>query len=119
MFEGMAQLSQYSQSVVNSGMVNVGMVNTARGAMINSNQMPMQQFPAHPNKCATVMVNRPPPQWPMLPPQQVQKQSFMSQPQVNTTQGSALIAQLTQPPSSVSGSGVNQFGQSKFAISHV
>lgn len=54
--------------------------------------------------------NRPPTRWPMMPPQQ---RPFMPQPPpVNTTTGSALIAQLTQPPSSMPGN-VNQFGQSK------
>lgn len=69
----MAQLSQYPQNT----MVNVGMVNAAaRGTMINANQMSIQQFPSHGNKCAPVMVNRPPPQWPMMPPQQVRELLF-------------------------------------------
>lgn len=57
--------------------------------------------------------NRPPARWPMMPPQPQTQRPFMQQPQpAITTQGSALIAQLTQPPSSMSGS-VNQFPQSK------
>lgn len=52
----------------------------------------------------------------MLPPQAQQRPPFINQgQQANTTQGSALIAQLTQPPSSMS-AGVNQFGQSNFRI---
>lgn len=48
----------------------------------------------------------------MLPPAQ-QPRPYLQQPnqQVPTTQGSALIAQLNQP-SSISGTNVNQFGQS-------
>lgn len=51
----------------------------------------------------------------MLPPQAQQRPYLPQQqnPQVNPTQGSALIAQLTQPPSSLSATGVvNPFGQS-------
>lgn len=47
---------------------------------------------------------------PMLPPQQ-RPQYIPQTQQMNTTQGSALIAQLTQPPSSIPGPGVSQFGQ--------
>lgn len=59
--------------------------------------------------------NRPPTRWPMMPPQPQPQRPFMPQPQPST-QGSALIAQLSQPPSSMSGN-VNQFGQSKLYYS--
>lgn len=57
------------------------------------------------------MAGRPPPRWSMLPPQQ--RPAYMPANQPNTNQSSALIAQLTQPPSSMNAPGVNQFGQSK------
>lgn len=105
----MNPLPQHSQPMVTPGMVNVGMANAGR--MMGNTQMPMQQLPAPPGY-NMAGANRPP-RWPMMPPQ-VQRQPYIPQKQVNTTQGSALIAQLTQPPSSVAASGVNQFGQSKF-----
>lgn len=111
-FLGMNPLPQHSQPMVTPGMVNVGMANTGRAMMAN-NQLPMQQLPAPPGY-NMAGANRPP-RWPMMPPQ-VQRQPYIPQKQVNTTQGSALIAQLTQPPSSVAASGVNQFGQSKCCL---
>lgn len=58
-----------------------------------------------------------PNRWPMMPPQAQQRPPFMQQgQQTNTTQGSALIAQLTQPPPSMAGAGVNQYGQSKLRL---
>lgn len=103
----MNPLPQHSQPMVSPGMVNVGMGNSGRG-MMGANQMPLQQLPAPPGYS---MANANRPRWPMMPPQ-VQRQPYIPQKQVNTTQGSALIAQLTQPPSSVPAGGVNQFGQS-------
>ncbi|KAH0811821.1 hypothetical protein GEV33_010975 [Tenebrio molitor] len=101
--QGITQLPQPSQSMVTPGMV--GMVN-ARGTMMGNNAMNIPQLPAPPGYHQT---NRP--RWPpMLPP--TQPRSYLQQnQQVNTTQSSALIAQLTQPPPSLPGSGVNQFGQ--------
>lgn len=57
-------------------------------------------------------VNRTSPHWTMPPPAQ-QPRPYLQQQnqQVTTTQGSALIAQLTQPPSTT----VNQFGQSNIS----
>lgn len=65
-------------------------------------------FPGH--------VSRSSPHWTMPPPSQ-QPRPYLQQSsqQVTTTQGSALIAQLTQPPSSISGNTVNQFVQSKWS----
>lgn len=106
---GMNPLPQHSQPMVTAGMVNVGMANTARGMMGN-----MQQLPAPPGY-NMASANRP--RWPMMPPQ-VQRQPYLQQKQGNAPQGSALIAQLTQPPSSVAGGGgVNQFAQSKISQS--
>lgn len=64
-------------------------------------------------------VNRPNTHWTMPPPSQ-QPRPYLQQQnqQVTTTQGSALIAQLTQPPSSISGTSVNQFGQSMVVITN-
>lgn len=55
-----------------------------------------------------------------MPPPAQQPRPYLQQQnqQVTTTQGSALIAQLTQPPSAISGAPVNQFGQSKFTHIH-
>ncbi|XP_056630408.1 mediator of RNA polymerase II transcription subunit 25-like isoform X1 [Diorhabda sublineata] len=90
----------------------VGVVNVAGGRMMGNNQMPIMQVNAPPGYHASGHVNRTSPHWTMPPPvQQVRPYIPQSNQQVNTTQGSALIAQLTQPPSSISGSNVNQFGQ--------
>lgn len=93
--QGINQLPQHSPGM--GGMVN------ARGAMMGN----IPQLPAPPGYH---QANRP--RWPaMLPPTQPRSYLQANQ-QVNTTQSSALIAQLTQPPNSLPGSGVNQFGQS-------
>nr|CAH7747629.1 unnamed protein product [Callosobruchus chinensis] len=96
---------------MNQGMVppQKGVVNVGR--MMGNQPMPIMQGQAPPYH-ATGHVNRTSPHWTMPPPAQ-QPRPYLQQPnqQVNTTQGSALIAQLTQPPSSISGTGVNQFGQ--------
>ncbi|CAG9861461.1 unnamed protein product [Phyllotreta striolata] len=87
----------------------VGVVNVAGGRMIGNNQMPMMPVncPGYHNPG---QMNRSSPHWNMPPPVP-QVRPYISQTnQVNTTQGSALIAQLTQPPSSISGAVVNQFG---------
>ncbi|XP_044255360.1 mediator of RNA polymerase II transcription subunit 25-like isoform X3 [Tribolium madens] len=82
-----------------------GMVN-ARGAMMGNNPMNIPQLPAPPGYH---QANRP--RWPaMLPPTQPRSYLPPNQ-QVNTTQSSALIAQLTQPPNSMPGTGVPQYGQ--------
>lgn len=104
---GMNALPQHPQPMVTPGMVNVGMANSVRG-MMGSNQMPIQQLSAPPGYN---MANTNRPRWPMMPPQ-VQRQPYIPQKQGNPPQGSALIAQLTQPPSSVAAGGVNQFGPS-------
>lgn len=109
-------MPQHTQPMVTSGLVNVGMQNTARG-MMGANQLPMQQLPAPPGYN---MANTNRPRWPMMPPQ-VQRQPYIPQKQGNAPQGSALIAQLTQPPSSTaaagSGAGVNQFTQQSKRVS--
>ncbi|KAJ8943634.1 hypothetical protein NQ318_005635 [Aromia moschata] len=87
-------------------------VNVPPGRMMGNNQMPHMQVPAPPGyHASTGHGNRTSPHWTMPPPSQ-QPRPYLQQPsqQVNTTQGSALIAQLTQPPSSISSTGVNQFG---------
>lgn len=120
---GMNPMPQHTQSMVTpGGMVNVGMANAAaaaaaaRGMMVNQQQMPMQQQLTAPPGYNMANANRP--RWPMMPPQQVQRQPYnIAQKQGNAQQSSALIAQLTQPPSSVAaGGGVNQFGQSEFLL---
>ncbi|KAJ3657511.1 hypothetical protein Zmor_009307 [Zophobas morio] len=82
--QGMAQIPQHSQSMVTPGML-----------------------PAPPGYH---QANRPPRWPPMMPP--TQPRSYLQQnQQANTTQSSALIAQLTQPPNSLAGTGVGQFAQ--------
>ncbi|KAK5643320.1 hypothetical protein RI129_007165 [Pyrocoelia pectoralis] len=106
--QGIIQLPNHTQ-----GMVNVGMVNAARGGMIGNTQFPNPSIQAPPGYHTATGPGRPQNRWPtMLPPQSQQRPQFITQgqQQVNTTQGSALIAQLTQPPSSIS-AGVNQFAQ--------
>lgn len=119
-----------------------GVVNVAAARIIGNTQMPLMQVPAPPGyhasgKDVCVLfqnrnnnflflesnfyqqhVNRSSPHWTMPPPAQ-QPRPYLQQQnqQVTTTQGSALIAQLTQPPSSISGTAVNQFGQSNFTYS--
>lgn len=97
--QGIVQLPNHTQ-----GMVNAGMVSAARGGMIGNPQFSNQSMQAPPGYHAATGVTgpgRPQSRWPsMLPPQT----------QPRATQGSALIAQLTQPPSSIA-AGVNQFGQ--------
>lgn len=118
-------MPQHTQSMVTpGGMVNVGMANAAaaaaaaRGMMVNQQQMPMQPQLSAPPGYNMANANRP--RWPMMPPQQVQRQPYIAQKQGSATQSSALIAQLTQPPSSVAaGGGVNQFGQSEFLLFYV
>ncbi|KAJ8922602.1 hypothetical protein NQ315_007633 [Exocentrus adspersus] len=98
---------------INQTLVPPQKVNVAAGRMLANNQMPLMQVPAPPGyHAATGHVTRTSPHWTMPPPSQ-QQRPYLQQtnPQVNTTQSSALIAQLSQPPSSMSGTGVNQFGQ--------
>lgn len=52
-----------------------------------------------------------PQRWGMVSPQ-----TYIPQKSINTTQSSALIAQLTQPPSTVTAGGLNQFGQSELFL---
>lgn len=93
----------------------------ARGQITNP-QFPNQQLPAPPGYHQPNMGGGrgAPPRWPMMPPQQ--RPPYIQQPnQQNNAQGSALIAQLTQPPSSMAPT-PNQFGQSnnnKFFIADV
>ncbi|KAG5897917.1 hypothetical protein JTB14_014033 [Gonioctena quinquepunctata] len=87
-----------------------GVVNVGAGRMIGNAQMPFPQVNAPPGYHPTGHVNRTSPLWQMPPPVQ-QPRPYLQQPnqqQPNPTQGSALIDQLTRPPSST---GVNQFGQ--------
>ncbi|CAH1159965.1 unnamed protein product [Phaedon cochleariae] len=91
----------------------VGVVNVPAGRMMGNNQMPIMQVNNPPGYLSAAgQMNRTSPHWSMHPPVQ-QPRPYMQQPnqQVNTTQGSALIAQLTQPPSSLPGTAVTQFGQ--------
>lgn len=109
--QGITQLATHTQPMVSQGMVNVGMVNAARGGMMGNNQFANQPMQAPPGYHTATAPGRQQNRWSMLPPQAQQRPPFINQgQQANTTQGSALIAQLTQPPSSMS-AGVNQFGQ--------
>ncbi|XP_031341690.1 mediator of RNA polymerase II transcription subunit 25-like isoform X2 [Photinus pyralis] len=104
--QGIIQLPNHTP-----GMVNVGMVNAARSGIIGNTQYPTPAMQVPPGYHTATGAGRPQNRWPtMLPPQTQQRPQFIAQgqQQVNTTQGSALIAQLTQPPSSA---GVNQFPQ--------
>ncbi|KAJ8964091.1 hypothetical protein NQ317_004944 [Molorchus minor] len=84
-----------------------GVVNVTPSRIMGNNHM---QVPAPPGYHAPPgHVNRASPHWTMPPPAQQPRPYLQPSQQGNATQGSALIAQLTQPPSSLSGSGVNQF----------
>lgn len=96
---GASGINQLPQHPMSLGMVN------ARGNI-------MSQLPAPPVYHQT---NRP--RWPMLPPQSQPRPPYMQNQAGGAAQGSALIAQLTQPPSALPGAGVNQFGQSKVDLS--
>lgn len=108
LIQGMQQqIPPHSQSMVPP--INIG---RPGGHMANP-QFPNQPLAAppgyHPNN--NMGAGRPP-RWPMMPPQQ--RPPYMPATQQQNTQGSALIAQLTQPPSSMPPTQqVNQFGQSK------
>lgn len=83
-----------------------------RGMM---SQMPsQQQQPPAPPSYNMPNANRPQ-RWGMMPPQS-QRQPYIPQNSVNTTQSSALKAQLTQPPSIVTAGVLNQYGQSKLCL---
>ncbi|XP_023012280.2 mediator of RNA polymerase II transcription subunit 25 isoform X2 [Leptinotarsa decemlineata] len=90
----------------------VGSLNVGGGRMMGNPQMPMMQVNAPPGYHNPGHVNRTSPHWPMPPPVQ-QPRPYLQQPnqQGGATQGSALIDQLTRPPSSMTATGVNQFGQ--------
>lgn len=94
-------IASVHQPVVPPGAVMAAPMGTARPPFNN------QQIPAPPNYHATGMPARPQhPRWmrpPFIPPG--------SAPQTNNTQGSALIAQLTQPPSALNAINVAPFAQ--------
>lgn len=106
--QGINQLPQQTQNMVNPNMV--GIVNT-RGSIMANSPMNIPQLAAPPGYHQS---NRP--RWPTMMPRPYMQPN--QQPQQNPTQGSALIAQLTQPPPSLPTAGINQnqFGQSKLFI---
>lgn len=102
---GMQQMPPHSQSMVPP--INIG----RPGGHMGNPQFPNQPLAAPPGYHPTqIGTGRPPPRWAMMPPQQ--RPPYMPSQQQQNTQGSALIAQLTQPPSSMPPTQqVNQFGQ--------
>ncbi|XP_019877940.1 mediator of RNA polymerase II transcription subunit 25 isoform X2 [Aethina tumida] len=111
-FIGVNAMPPHQQGMV-QGQKGVGGVGVqgvgVGGRMMGNQQMPIQQINAPPQYHAAGGHR-----WPMLPPvQQANRPYMQNNPSVNpTTQpGSALIAQLTQPPSTMPGNAVSQFGQ--------
>lgn len=102
--QGINQLPQQTQNMVNPNMV--GIVNT-RGPLMGNNPMNIPQLAAPPGYHQP---NRP--RWPTMMTRPYMQPN--QQTQQNPAQGSALIAQLTQPPPSLPAPGINQnqFGQS-------
>lgn len=75
-----------------------------RGMMQQQQQQQQQQLPV----ASSYMTNANRPQrWGMVSPQ-----TYIPQKSINTSQSSALIAQLTQPPSTVTAGSLNQYGHS-------
>ncbi|XP_018326759.1 mediator of RNA polymerase II transcription subunit 25 isoform X2 [Agrilus planipennis] len=116
--QGINPLTNSNQSIVTANMVNVNLVNAVRGGMMNNPQFsnqPIQAPPGYHPGSGLAGPCRPPGRWPLMPHQTAQQRSQFipnQNQQPTTSQSSALIAQLTQPPSSMPTANVNQFSQS-------
>lgn len=112
--QGITSLQQQNQQQQNI------LMNQVRGGLMGNQQFQNTQMQAPPGYQQTISMggmggNRPQRGW-MMPPQQPQRPPFMqNQPQGGQSQGSALIAQLTQPPNSMPNT-VNQFNSCKHFI---
>ncbi|KAK9886904.1 hypothetical protein WA026_019161 [Henosepilachna vigintioctopunctata] len=106
---GLNTLPQHSQSIVSPNMV--GIVNTRGPMMPGIVSNIMSGSPGYNTHVQGMGAQRPPQRWGMPPQPNPQRPYMPPNQQTQQAQSSALITQLTRPPSAISSSGVNQFIQ--------